>query len=50
MYRLTKGPHTGFKPGDGCIPVTIHDPEETLQRVMAGDIKSDYQILIKEVG
>jgi hypothetical protein len=50
QYRLTEGTHTGFQTGDGVPPVEILDPQETLQRVMAGDHRSDFTITVKETG
>lgn len=50
QLRLTEGTHTGFMVGDGVPPVEILDPQETLQRVIAGDHRSDFTITVKELG
>lgn len=50
QLRLTEGTHTGFMAGDGVPPVEILDPQETLQRVIAGDHRSDFTITVKELG
>lgn len=50
QVRLTEGTHTGFQTGDGVPPVEILDPQETLQRVIAGDHRSDFTITVKELG
>lgn len=50
QLRLTEGTHTGFMTGDGVPPVEILDPQETLQRVIAGDHRSDFTITVKETG
>lgn len=50
QIRLTEGAHTGFMAGDGVAPVRVVDPQETLQRAMAGDHRSDFSVTIQEVG
>lgn len=50
QYRLTEGAHTGFMVGDGVAPVMVQDPQETLQRVIDGDHRSDFGVTLKEIG
>ncbi|WP_019148773.1 hypothetical protein [Timonella senegalensis] len=50
QYRLTEGPHTGFRTGDGVPKVHVKDPDRTLQMITDSGVKSDYQITLEEIG
>lgn len=50
QVRLTEGAHTGFMPGDGVAPIQVMALQEVLQRVMAGDHRSDFTCTVMEVG